>query len=76
MINSMTEGTMEMVYTNDLYHWYINAYLEGREPQGEWQFTSDEPLNDNPDFWFVTTKIVLDAENRISYMEYVYVPWG
>ena len=36
----------------------------------------EERLMADVDFWFVTTKIELDEEGRISFMRWIYVPWG
>ena len=65
---------------NDLYAWYVSSYLEGVAPAGELVFQYDLPEEQQPDarvdFWFVTTRIRLNGNNEIEYMEYVYVPWG
>ena len=65
----------------DLYEWYIAAYLDGQAPEGrELIFQCDLPPEADEftevDFWFVTTRIRLNAQDEIEYMEYVYVPWG
>lgn len=66
MIESLCSGdVMENVPTDDLYAWYIHAYMD------------DQPLEDGSlELWFVTTRIELNDAGEISYMEYVYVPWG
>ena len=65
---------------NDLYAWYVSAYLNGEAPEGEMTFQYDLPADQQADaqtdFWFVTTRIRLNQNNEIEYMEYVYVPWG
>lgn len=70
----------QYVEVNDLYGWYISAYLDGAAPSGEMVFQCDLPkdqqLDGYYDFWFVTTQIRLNQNNEIVYMEYVYVPWG
>lgn len=67
--------------TNDLYTWYINAYLGGEAPEGrelifQYDLPEDEQETAEKDFWFVTTRIRLNEQNQIEYMEYYYVPWG
>ena len=73
-------GMENYAEVTDLYAWYVSAYLEGVEPEGEMVFQYDLPADqqaDTPvDFWFVTTQIRLNQNNEIEYMEYVYVPWG
>ena len=81
MIRSMTAGTMENIEVMDLYQWYIHAYMEDHAPaNGELRFLADVPEADRDtaevDFWFVTTRIELNDNNEIQYMEYEYVPWG
>ena len=65
---------------NDLYAWYVSAYMNGVAPAGEMTFQYDLPEDQQADattdFWFVTTQIRLNQNNEIEYMEYVYVPWG
>ena len=38
--------------------------------------TDEELETASPDFWFVTTQIQLNDQQEITYMEYVFVPWG
>ena len=69
------------VSVTDLYTWYIDAYLMGQAPaNGELVFQCDltdvDTETTQPDFWFVTTRIRLNEQNQIEYMEYCYVPWG
>ncbi len=80
---SMIVNGYEMdTYTevNDLYAWYVSAYLNGAEPEGGMTFQCDLPAelqSETPtDFWFVTTQIRLNQNNEIEYMEYVFVPWA
>lgn len=65
---------------NDLYAWYVSAYMNGVAPAGEMTFQYDLPEDQQADattdFWFVTTQIRLNQNNEIEYMEYVFVPWG
>ncbi len=79
MIGSMSSDS-EMISVNDLYSWYVDAYMNGQAPEGEMLFQydlpSEEQLDAYCDFWFVTVKIRLNQNNEIQYMEYVYVPWG
>lgn len=83
MINSMTEGEINLVPVTDLHQWYVDAYI-GRENYygNDFIFTVDYPDGYfdsgivEPDFWFVTTQIELNDRNEIQYMKYVYVPWG
>ena len=79
MIGSMN-GEEYYVQVNDLYEWYISAYLDGTAPEGEMTFLFDFPEQERSevyaDFWFVTTRIRLNGNGEIEYMEYVYVPWG
>ncbi len=78
--SSMWDSLDDVVDVTDLYKWYVDAYLEGKEPEGEMRFSVDLPeeerLMADVDFWFVTTKIELDEEGRISFMRWIYVPWG
>ncbi len=81
MIGDMCGDTLDAdTEVTDLYSWYIDAYLQGEEPEGDMTFIVDLPEEEREfaqaDFWFVTTKIELDEEGRIAYMEWVYVPWG
>ncbi len=69
------------VPADDLYSWYIGAYLDGQAPEnGELTFLYDLPEdqreNAETDFWFVTVRVRLNENNEIEYMEYFYVPWG
>ena len=66
---------------DDLYAWYIAAYMGGEGPEnGELVFQYDLPAEEQEtahfDFWFVTTRIRLNEQDEIEYMEYCYVPWG
>ena len=81
----MCKDTQDNIYENepvtDLYEWYVKAYMDGEEYDGhEWVFQCDLPddqkVDGTYDFWFVTTKIELNEQNEITYMEYDYVPWG
>jgi len=71
----------DLVPVTDLYEWYIDAYI-GRDGYDghELVFTcdmTDEQLEEEwADFWFVTTQIVLNDQEEISYMQYAYVPWA
>ena len=70
-----------LVPVTDLYAWYIAAYRNGEEPEsGDLVFLYDLPEDQREtaavDFWFVTTRIRLNENNEIEYMEYCYVPWG
>lgn len=81
MINSMTASTMENIEVTDLYQWYVHAYMEDHAPaDGNLRFSADVPEAERDtaevDFWFVTTRIELNKNNEIEYMEYEYVPWG
>lgn len=65
----------------DLYEWYVNTYLDGTDYDGhEWVFQCDLPddqkIDGQYDFWFVNTRIELNDQNEIIYMQYDYVPWG
>ena len=69
------------VPTADLYTWYIDAYLGGETPKGrelifQYDLPEEEQETAEKDFWFVTTRIRLNEQNEIEYMEYYYVPWG
>ncbi len=81
----MNPETMDPLDSNvpvkDLYAWYIDAYLGGEAPaNGELVFQCDIPADQQEttqaDFWFVTTRIRLNAANEIEHMEYYYVPWN
>ncbi len=65
----------------DLHAWYIDAYMAGEAPaNGELTFQCDLPADEaeaeGADFWFVTTRILLNQNSEIEYMEYFYVPWA
>ncbi|MBR4458552.1 MAG: hypothetical protein IKS31_06325 [Clostridia bacterium] len=80
MIRDMSDGIETYMPVTDLYKWWIDAYLGGDAPEGEMTFMADLPEADwdfaDVDFWFFTTKIELNENNQIRYMEYSYVPWG
>ena len=82
MMNPETMDPMDAnVPVKDLYAWYIDAYLGGEAPaNGELVFQCDIPADQQEttqaDFWFVTTRIRLNAANEIEHMEYYYVPWN
>ncbi|MBR3108688.1 MAG: hypothetical protein IKH30_16125 [Clostridia bacterium] len=68
-----------MVPVSDLYEWYIDCYIGREDYDGhELVFTSDQTEEDTAqvDFWFVTTRIELNENNEIRYMEWYYVPWA
>ncbi len=70
-----------IIPVTDLYQWYIDAYIGHDDYDGhELVFTADLPENEldtaYADFWFVTTRIELNAQDEIQYMQYVYVPWA
>lgn len=65
----------------DLYTWYIDAYLEGKAPEGgnlvfSCDLTDAQAETTPVDFWFVTAYIRLNDKNEIEYMKSCYVPWG
>lgn len=72
----------ETVTVTDLYQWYVDTYLggeeelEGREMIFQCDLPEDEQLDGTYDFGFLTTKINLNDDNNIEYMEYVWVPWA
>ena len=81
----MDPRTMDPLDSNvpvtDLYAWYIDAYMAGEAPDGgDLTFLCDLPEDQRDtaqaDFWFVTTRIRLNAAGEIEYMEYYYVPWS
>ena len=78
MLNS--EDWPQTIPVTDLYAWYVDSYLSALPEECELIFDCDlEEMGLNPalgNFWFVTTRIALDEDGRISYMEYYYVPWG
>ena len=81
MINSMTEPEMVNIPVTDLYQWYIDAYIGRDHYDGHDIIFCDDLTEEqmemvNPDFWFVETKIKLNEQNEIEYMEYVSVPWA
>ena len=81
MVDSMTGSELTLVPVTDLYEWYIDAYIGRDQYDGhEWVFTCDLPAEEwdtaTADFWFVTTKIELNDQGEIQYMQYVYVPWA
>ena len=78
--DSLSAENINLVTVNDLYQWYIDCYMDGEEPEGQMVFMCDYPEDQwsevDADFWFVTTRIQLNSQNEIEYLEYVYVPWG
>ena len=82
MINTDTWDLLDpLVPTADLYTWYIDAYMGGEAPEsGELVFQYDLPEEEREttqaDFWFITTRIRLNEQNQIEYLEYYYVPWA
>ena len=82
MINRDTWDLLDpLVPTADLYTWYIDAYMNGEAPEsGELVFLYDLPEDEQEttqaDFWFITTRIRLNEQNQIEYLEYYYVPWA
>lgn len=81
MITSMSGELDDFSEVTDLYTWYIGAYLSGEAFDGhELIFSCDlsEQQRETvcPDFWFVTTRIRLNEQGQIEYMEYEYVPWA
>lgn len=70
------------VAVTDLYQWYVSAYcggdeeLEGRELVFQCDLPEEEQVDGTYDFWFVTTKIEVNEQQEITYMENVYVVWG
>ena len=72
----------QTVTVTDLYRWYANTYLggdeelEGREMVFQCDLPDDEKIDGTYDFGFLTTKIELNSQNEIMYMEQVYVPWA
>lgn len=81
MITSMSGELDDFSEVTDLYAWYIGAYLSGESPDGrELVFSCDlseqERETVSPDFWFVTTRIRLNDQGQIEYMQYEYVPWA
>ena len=81
MLGSMTDPDMANLPVTDLYAWYVSAYMDGQAPAGgHLTFLYDLPEAEREfaeaDFWFVTTRIRLNSQGQIEYMESVYVPWG
>ena len=72
---------MVNIPVTDLYQWYIDAYIGRDHYDGHDIIFCDDLTEEqmemvNPDFWFVETKIKLNEQNEIEYMEYVSVPWA
>lgn len=81
MLESMCGDELTYIPVNDLYQWYIDAYIgrdnyDGHELVFSADLTDEELETASPDFWFVTTQIQLNDQQEITYMEYVFVPWG
>ncbi|MBQ7455079.1 MAG: hypothetical protein IJS53_01440 [Clostridia bacterium] len=85
MINSMylPENEDEWLLlqpTVDLYRWWIAACLPDAPLDTVLRFDYDYPELEwderDTNFWFFTTRIVLNDAGEIVYMEYEYVPWG
>jgi len=72
----------QTVTITDLYRWYVDTYvggdaeLEGREMVFQHDLPDEEKTDGEYDFGFLTTKIELNEQNEIVYMEHVYVPWA
>ncbi len=69
------------IFVTDIYTWYIDTYMGGEKPEsGELIFRYDLPEDEREyaevDFWFITTRIRLNDQQQIEYMQYYYVPWG
>ncbi|MBR5109861.1 MAG: hypothetical protein IK099_06665 [Clostridia bacterium] len=80
MVDNDQPGFM-LVPVTDLYAWYIDAYLgrdnyDGHELVFTADLTKEEMDTADADFWFVTTRIELNGNDEIQYMEYVFVPWS
>lgn len=80
----MVGNTTDMgdyVTVTDLYAWYLDAYIgrenyDGHELVYTCDQTPEEQEMGTADFWFVTTRIELNANQEIQYMEYIYVSWA
>jgi len=71
----------KMVKVTDLYEWYIDAYIGRDNYDGHpWVFSCDQTPEEQEmgtaDFWFVTTKIELNAASEIQFMKYIFVVWA
>ena len=78
MLKDVT-ADFELVKVTDLYQWYIDSYFSDMGYDGgELVFYSDLGDEDTDPvwgFWFVTTKVTLNEQEEIDYMQYIYVPW-
>ena len=71
----------DYVKVTDLYEWYIDSYIgrdnyDGHELVFSCDQTPEEQEMGTSDFWFVTTKIELNEEGEIKYMQYECVVWA
>ena len=79
---SMIRQGMQTGTITNLYRWYVDTYvggeaeLEGREMVFQHDLPDEEKTDGEYDFGFLTTKIELNEQNEIVYMEHVYVPWA
>ena len=75
-----SEDTIATVEVDDLYAWYVKAYLNGEEPANGLTFLADVPeaekLDAQVDFWFITAKIELNEQGEITLLQEAYVPWN
>ena len=81
MLDGIYNTELKNVEVTDLYQWYIDAYIgrnnyDGHELIFQCDLPADEQVNGTYDFWFVTTRIELNGQGEIQYMEWVYVPWA
>ena len=81
MCKDVYDNIGENVPVTDLYEWYVSTYLADTEYDGhelvfQCDLPDDQKIDGECDFWFVNTKIELNDQNEIIYMEYSYVPWA
>jgi len=81
MLENTYNSDLRNIPVTDLYQWYIDSYVgrdnyDGHELVFQCDLPADKQADGTYDFWFVTTRIELNEQNEIQYMEYVYVPWS
>lgn len=71
-----------LIKVTDLYQWFVDTHLggteelEGRELVFQCDLPDEEKIDGNWDFGALYTKIEVNPENEIVYMEALYMPWA
>lgn len=80
MYEGGNDTELKNIPVTDLYEWYIDSYIgrenyDGNDLVFSCDLTPEERDTTSADFWFVTTKIELNDQEEIRFMEWIYVPW-